>query len=418
MRFSDAHSPGAVCVPSRYGLMTGRYPFRQNGNPDKGALIEPGRMTIASLLKANGYPTAMIGKWHLGFQGGTNFDCGKPLRGGPADCGFDLFFGQHASLDIPPYFYIQNDHCVGPPTKPVGAGSTPEWSPIQGAFWRAGSIAPDFKMPEVLADYTRRAVDYIGRAARNEKPFFLYVAFTAPHTPWLPSREFGGKSSAGLYGDFVMQLDHAIEEIVAALARAGLSDNTLVFFTSDNGPTWYPADVQRFDHSSAYHFRGMKGDAWEGGHRVPFIARWPGRIKPGSESGETIVFTDFLATFAAVLGAKLPENAGEDSVSFLSLLLGGKPGKPHDVTVIESSRRVPAIRQGDWKLIPILGSGGFTQPSMVKPEPGEVPGQLYNLASDPAEQTNVYARNPEVVARLAALLEKCRRDGRSAPTLR
>jgi arylsulfatase A len=197
MRFTDAHAPGAVCVPSRYGLLTGRYPFRPASlNPSKGPLIEPGRMTIVSLLRDHGYATGMIGKWHLGFDGGDQFDYSQPLRGGPFDHGFAYFFGQHASLDIPPYFFIENDGCVAAPAGQVAASSTPGWSPIQGAFWRAGRIAPGFKHEEVLPTYTRKAANYLeGRQqATDGKPFFLYVAFTAPTRRGCRRKRFAGRA--------------------------------------------------------------------------------------------------------------------------------------------------------------------------------------------------------------------------------
>ncbi len=418
LRFTDAHAPGAVCVPSRYGLLTGRYPFRRNGNPSQGPLIEPGRTTIASLLKEKGYATAMVGKWHLGFDGGIDFDCSRPLRGGPVDHGFDSFFGQHASLDIPPYFYIENDRCVAAPTETVAASSSPDWSPIQGAFWREGKIGPGYKHEEVLARYTQKAVAFLESHSRKSpgQPFFLYLAFTAPHTPWLPLKPFQGKSQAGMYGDFVMQVDDAVGQVLLALDRSGGSDHTLVFFSSDNGPVWNPADVEKFGHRAAHIYRGMKGDAWEGGHRMPFLARWPGQVKPGSVSGETICFTDMLATFAALVGAGLPDGAGEDSFNFLPALLGQKPGRPiREATILESSRGVLVLRQGDWKLIPRLGSGGFSQPAQVKAGAGEPEGQLYNLAADPSEQKNLHLEKPEVVQRLTALLEKIKKEGRSRP---
>jgi arylsulfatase A len=296
MRFTDAHAAGSVCVPSRYALLTGRYPFRNTGfrNPVKGALIQPDRPTVATVLRGAGYATAMVGKWHLGFDGGDQFDYSQPLRGGPVDHGFDSFFGQHASLDIPPYFFIANDRCVEPASETIAASSSPDWTPVQGAFWRGGKISPSFKHIEALPIYTRKAVEYVeSRAQGSEsKPFFLYVAFTAPHTPWLPTEAFRGKSLGGLYGDFVTQVDDAVGQVLAALDRAKLSDNTLVFFTSDNGPMWYPEDVKKFGHSAAGPWRGMKGDAWEAGHRMPFIARWPGKVPSGATNTETICFSD------------------------------------------------------------------------------------------------------------------------------
>jgi arylsulfatase A-like enzyme len=414
IKFTDAHAAGAVCVPSRYGLMTGRYPFRGRMNPKAHAVIESGRMTIASLLKDAGYTTAMIGKWHLGFDGGDNFNYAKPLHGGPVDCGFDSFFGIHASTDIPPYFYIQNDRAVAPATNHIDASSTPGWSPIQGAFWREGKIAPGMKLEEVMPTFTSKAVQALEkfREDKSKKPFFLYVAFTAPHTPWLPLEKFRGRGKAGLYGEWVAQVDDSVGRILKAIDATGARGNTLVFFTSDNGPTWYPEDVKRFGHSAAGQWRGMKGDAWEGGHREPFIARWPGKIKPGTESKETVCFTDFMATFAALTDSKLPDDAGEDSFNILPALLDEPRDKPiRDAMVSVSSKGLLAIRQGDWKLINGAGSGGFTK---FRGEKGEV-GQLYDLADDPGEKQNLWQKRPETVKRLSALLEKYQQDGRSRP---
>jgi len=418
MRFTDAHAAGPLCVPSRYGLLTGRYPFRNfSMEPSKGPLIEPGRVTIASLLRERGYATAMIGKWHLGFEGGDQFDCSQALRGGPFDHGFAYFFGQHASLDIPPYFLIENDHCVAAPTDHIAAGSSPGWSPIQGAFWRAGAIAPGFKHEDVLPTYTRKAVEYLDARAKSPgQPFLLYLALTAPHTPWLPMEAFRAKSAGNLYAAWVAQVDDAVGRVLAALVREGLSDHTLVLFSSDNGPVWYPADVKKYGHAAAAGFRGMKGDVWEGGHREPFLARWPGKIKAGTTSKDLICFTDVLATFAALTGATLPAGAGEDSFSFLPELLGERPGSPaRSELIIGQGRANLTIRQGDWQLIPFLGSGGFTKPSRREPKAGEPPGQLYNLASDPGQTNNVYAAHPEIVQRLTSRVAELVAQGRSRP---
>jgi len=417
MRFTDAHAAGPVCVPSRYGLLTGRYPFRNTSlNPAKGPLIEPGRVTIASLLRDRGYVTAMIGKWHLGFEGGDQFDCSQPLRGGPHDHGFDTFFGQHASLDIPPYFFIENDHCVAAPTGHINAGNSPDWSPIQGAFWRDGGIAPGFVLEDVLPTYTHKAVEYLDERAKAGvgKPFFLYVALTAPHTPWLPTEEFRGESAGNLYAGWVAQVDDAVGRVLAALDRAGLADNTLVIFSSDNGPVWYPEDVQKYGHAAAGPWRGMKGDAWEGGHRVPFIARWPGKINAGSTSSDLICFTDLLATLAALTGAPLPDGAGEDSISFLPALRAERHAAPARAEMILGwGKGNLFIRKGDWKLIPFLGSGGFSKPSKAKPESGEPPGQLYNLALDPGETNNLRAARPDIVRDLTVRTDQIRFSGRS-----
>jgi len=237
----------------------------------------------------------------------------------------------------------------------------------------------------------------------------LYLAFTAPHTPWLPAEEFVGKSGAGMYGDFVMTVDAQIGRVLAALEKAGLTNDTLLVFTSDNGPVWNPADKERLGHDSAGGLRGMKADAWEGGHRMPFIVRWPGRVKAGSVSDQTICFTDLLATFADVCGAKLPDGAGPDSFSFLPVLRGAHPSDQPirgPIVMQAGSSSAMMIRSGDWKLINQLGSGGFSIPKTIKPGPGDPAGQLYNLRDDPAETNNLYLKHPEIVARLEAEMQR------------
>lgn len=416
MRFTDAHAPGAVCIPSRYGLLTGRYPFRQDGNPSKGPLIESDRLTLASLLKRNGYRTAMFGKWHLGFEGGNDFDCAQPLKGGPVDLGFDTFFGLHASLDIPPYFYVQDDRCLAAPSEFIEANASEGWSPIQGAFWREGGIAPGFEHDEVLPELTLRTLEYIESVSdpagrQGGPPFFVYLALAAPHTPWLPHEPFKGTSKAGMYGDFVVQVDSAIGEILHALDTRGLENDTLVIFTSDNGPVWYPEDTERFRHSSASIWRGMKGDVWEAGHRMPFIVHWPGKVQPGRSSNQLVGFTDLMATFADLLEVELPENAAEDSISFLPVLLGKEYTVPmRESLVMISSRKQLALRHGPWKYIPSLGSGGFTKPRHLEPNSDGPEGQLYRLDEDPSETSNLWMDQPAKVKELEQILEMIRND--------
>jgi arylsulfatase A-like enzyme len=419
MRFTDAHAPGPLCHPSRYGLMTGRYPFRTDVSAwPKKPLIAEGQMTLASLLKSQGYRTAMVGKWHLGFLE-DGYD--KPLPGGPVACGFDTYFGFRASTDIPPYFYIQGDRAVKQPTDHIEAHASQGWSPIQGEYWRAGGIAPGLALKDVLPCLTEEALRVIDSQAKANqtcrKPFLLYFAPTAPHTPWLPSTEFAGKSKAGLYGDFAMMVDSEIGRILAALDKSGLSEETLVIFTSDNGPVWYEADVARLGHASVGRLRGMKADAWEGGHRMPFIVRWPGRVKSGTVSEQMICFTDLLATFADICGTKLPDDAGPDSFSFLPVLEGVQPvDKPIRAPIVMqagSAATMMMIRSGDWKLINGLGSGGFTKPSSVKPKPGEPAMQLYNLRTDPAETTNLAVAHPDKVKELLAALQANVKRGQS-----
>lgn len=412
MRFTDAHAPAAVCVPTRYSLMTGEYPFRmpevERGQP----LIQPGRTTIASLLKENGYRTAMVGKWHLGFD---FTDISGAHRGGPVDHGFDTYFGIPASLDIPPYYYIRDDKPVVPPTESIAANYSDGWTRIQGAFWREGGIAPGFRHADVLPKVTEEAVRVVDEhaAVADGKPLFLYFAIPAPHTPWLPAEEFRGTSGAGMYGDYTVQVDDAVGKLLAALDRNGMMDETLVVFTSDNGPVWYPHDAEKYGHHSTGPLRGMKGDAFEGGHRMPFIVRWPGRVAEGAVSDQTICHVDLLRTLAGILDVRLPDGEGVDSVSLLPILLGQSEQEPVRQTLIsQSSKKVLAIREGQWKLIPTRGSGGFSE---VPLEPDSPEGQLYRLDTDLGETTNVWTENPEVVTRLSGLLESARTSQSTAP---
>ncbi len=419
MRFTDAHAPGPLCHPSRYGLLTGRYPFRTDVSRwPKQPLIEQGQMTIASLLKSQGYRTAMVGKWHVGFHE-DGYD--KPLAGGPVACGFDTYFGLRASTDISPYFFIRGDRAVALPTDRIEEHHSQGWSPNQGEYWRGGGIAPGLALKDVLPRLTDEALHVIDEQVKanqdGRKPFLLYFAPTAPHTPWLPSPDFVGRSGAGMYGDFTMMVDAEIGRILAALDSSGLAEDTLVIFTSDNGPVWYEADMERFGHASAGGWRGMKADVWEGGHRMPFVVRWPGRVKPGSVSEQTICFTDLLATFAAICRVPLPTDAGPDSFNLLPVLEGVQPAdrpiRAPFVMQAGSAASMMMIRDGDWKLINGLGSGGFTKPSSIKPKPGELAVQLYNLRMDPAETKNLAAERPEKVKELMAAMQATVQRGRS-----
>lgn len=407
LRFTDAHAAGPLCHPSRYGLMTGEFPVRTDVSVwPRRPVIREGQVTVASMLQERGYRTAMVGKWHLGFQE-EGYD--RVLRGGPVDRGFDSFYGIRASTDIPPYFYIREDRAVEPPTERITANSTDGWSPIQGAFWREGGIAPGLDLAEVLPRFTEEAVDVIrghGRESGGE-PLFLYVAFPAPHTPWLPAAEDRGKSGAGLYGDFVVMVDRMVGRLLGALDEAGMEEDTLVILTSDNGPVWYEADVERFGHDSAGGYRGMKGDAWEAGHRMPFIVRWPGRVKAGQASRQVICFTDVLATLAEVTGASLPEGAGRDSESFLPVMLGEqREDDPiRGAIVMQSASGLMMIRSGPWKLIEGRGSGGFSGRGGSGGEDGPE-GQLYHVGEDPGETRNYFEERGEVVERLRGELKR------------
>ena len=406
MKFTDAHAPVGWCVPSRYGLLTGRYPFRS----DKYKLRDDDA-TVATVLKSAGYRTHMVGKWHLGFK---RQDDGQ-LRGGPVDRGFDSYFGIPASLDIPPYYYIENDRAVAEPTGRIEASHSPDVRKIQGAFWREGGIAPGFKHDQVLPTFRKKALGLLDEHAKNhaDKPLFLYLALPSPHTPWLPGPTFRGKSKCGEYGDYVVQVDDVVGAVLDQLDKLKMADDTLVIFTSDNGPVWFPEDVKKYQHRSVGALRGMKSDVWEGGNRMPFVARWPGRVKPGAVSEETICFTDMMATFAELGGAKLGA-VGEDSFSIVPALLSEQRGRPiRDAMVLQAGNRMFAIRQGKWKLILGPGPGGFSK--LVKKHPRKPKIQLYDLSADIGERKNLHAEQPEVVARLTALLNKIRKAPRSAP---
>lgn len=386
--FTDAHSGSSVCTPTRYGILTGRYAWRtrlQSGVLDgfSPPLIDPNRMTVASLLRRHGYHSACIGKWHLGMD--LPADYTKPIRNGPLAAGFDSFFGISASLDMPPYIWIENDRTVGVPT------TTKTWI-------RPGPAHADFEAIDVLPTITRKAVEYIDQRAREQRPFFLYFPLNSPHTPILPSPEFQGKSGIGPYGDFVLQTDAAVGEILKALDRNGLAGNTLVVFTSDNGcspQAGFPA-LSKHGHNPNHLYRGNKADVFEGGHRVPFIVRWPAKVKAGSTSDRTICLTDLMATAAEILDVRLPDDAGEDSVSFLS-------GR-RETTVHHSINGSFAIRQGKWKLAFCPDSGGWSEP-----RPGKAAGlpalQLYDLAADVGERKNVQADHPEAAERMRRLLQ-------------
>lgn len=432
MRFTDAHSPSGVCTPTRYGILTGRYPWRSRLPVGvlrgySRTLIEPDRPTVASLLKKHGYETAVVGKWHLGLdwvpqtahrdslQKATygirsemlpeQIDFGQKLSQGPGTVGFDYSYVLPASLDMPPYCYLENHHLTDALSSHT-KGNKPDPDSYAGAFWREGKMSPSFDFFGVLPRFIEKATDFIKRQSK-QKPFFLYLPLAAPHTPWMPTPDYTSKSPAGEYGDFVQQVDAAVGEVLSILEKQGLAENTIVIFTSDNGPYWHKEYVQKFQHLAAGPFRGMKGDAFEGGHRIPFIVRWPGKVKAGSISAATTCQTHLLATCAELVKNKDPRFQVEDSYSILPVLLGKKTQVPGQPAVVHSSSiGFFAIRQGDWKLIEGLGSGGFTQPKELRAQPGELSGQLYNLATDGAESKNLYAQYPDKVEELRALLQK------------
>jgi arylsulfatase A len=413
IRFTDAHSPSSVCTPTRYGIITGQYGWRtrlkrgvlHGYSPN---LIDTSRTTVASLLQDNGYTTAVIGKWHLGLGDSEPVDYGRPLSPGPRDHGFDYFFGIPASLDMTPYVYVENEYVLALPTDSIGPGS--ESYESGGPFWRGGPIAPGFQHIDVHPRLTEKAVEFI--ESSTGKPFFLYLPLASPHTPWLPTAAFSGVSQAGDYGDFTAMVDATVGEVMAALERIGQSERTLIIFTSDNGSYWPAGFIEQYEHRSNGNWRGMKADIWESGHRVPFVARWPDVIPAGRTTDHLLSLTDLMATFAAAAGITLPENGAEDSINMLPALRGDE-GTIRTSIIHHSVNGVFAIREGPWKLIEGLGSGGFTTPSTEPATPNGPIGQLYNLVDDPGETRNRYLEEPDVVARLTALLDTQRSAGRT-----
>jgi arylsulfatase A-like enzyme len=431
MRFTDAHTTSSVCTPTRYSLMTGRYNWRsrlQQGvlgglSP---RLIEPGRQTIASLLKEHGYHTACIGKWHLGMDWARhegkdvtelniekqnqhwNVDYAKPIANGPTTVGFDYYFGIAASLDMVPFTFIENDRVTKIPT-------------VEKKWIRKGPAAEDFEAADVLPTLVRKAGEYAKEHAADAKaghPFFLYVPLTSPHTPIVPTREWNGRSGISAYADFVMETDSAVGEILASLDREGVAGNTIVVFTSDNGcsPAAGIDVLRKAGHEPNGPLRGTKADLWDGGHRVPFIVRWPGKVAANTVSDQLVSLVDWMATCAELVGAKFPDNAAEDSTSILPVLLGNAQKPVRETLVHHSITGRFAIREGHWKLCLSPGSGGWSaprDPEAVKR--GLPPEQLYDLASDLAETKNVAANHPEIVERLTQRLKKLIADGRSTP---
>jgi arylsulfatase A-like enzyme len=431
MRFTDAHSPSSVCTPTRYAILTGRYAWRTRLQrnvigPFSGPLIAEKQLTVPGLLRGQGYATACIGKWHLGWGWPRPGDDGKrdfsrPIPDGPTARGFDLYFGTDVP-NYPPYCFLENDRTVGIPSESAPVG--------RDAFNIAGPMVPGWKLVEVLPGLEKRAVEYIEQAAKGGKPFFLYLPLTSPHYPVVPAAAFKGTSKAGAYGDFVAQTDHVVGRVLDALKRSGVVENTLVILTSDNGPEVTgevnPGAYDRleeFGHASMGKLRGAKRDAWEGGHRVPFIARWPGKIQPGSTCDEPICHVDLMATLAALLDTRLPDDGGVDSINILPALLGEKRKAPlREAMVHHSGQGKFAIRRGDWVLI--LAPTGDDNRKHGEPmwfqkargyEPHIEAGELYNLVTDPTQKHNLYATEPAKVIELTTLMERYVSDGRSTP---
>ncbi|MCC6507979.1 MAG: arylsulfatase, partial [Pirellulaceae bacterium] len=433
MRFTDAHSPCTVCTPTRYGLLTGQMPFRvpNGGTVFTGvggpSLIAPGRLTLPAMLRDRGYATACIGKWHIGM---SFFDQqGQPVRGqgieavrqvdfsrrivgGPVDHGFDRFFGTACCPTTDwLYAFIDNDRIPVPPTGPLDKSPLPKHPYANDC--RTGLIAPDFPMEEVDLIFLDKSREFLQQHVRQtpDKPFFLFHAAQAVHLPSFPATKFKGKTQAGPHGDFIYQLDHVVGELMNTLEILGVADNTLVIFTSDNGPETTSVIHMRADysHDGARPWRGVKRDRWEGGHRVPFLVRWPKKIQPGSTNSQLTSLTDIMATVAAIIGVDVSNDAAEDSFNMLPAWLDANhpPIRPYILQQAFSGARTLSIRRGPWKYINHVGSGGnryennpglkpFALPEMAP----EAPGQLYNLDTDPGETKNLYFEQPHIVTEL------------------
>lgn len=421
--FTDAHSSSSVSTPTRYGILTGRYNWRSTLKNnvlygyDK-ALIPADRETMASMLRENGYTTAGIGKWHLGWDcdnidaGKDKVDFSKPVQNGPTTRGFDYFYGFCGSLDMAPYVYIENDMPISLPDRETVNEGKYSW-------WRKGPTGADFVHEEVLPNLVDRACNYIKEKAKADQPYFLYLPLPAPHTPILPTEEFRGKSGIGEYGDFVLMVDAMVGKVLQAVKESGEDGNTIVVFTTDNGcsPAAGIKEMEAQGHRPNSIYRGHKADLFDGGHRIPCILRWPEGTKP-HEVRQTVCLTDFYATFAAINGYKLMDSEGEDSYNLLPAIVSETEIDPiREATVHHSIDGQFTIRQGDWKLLLSASSGGWSAPTPTDTLALDSlpPIQLYNMKDDPSETTNVEAEHPEIVSRLRALMAKYVREGRSTP---
>jgi arylsulfatase A len=448
MRFMDAHSPATVCTPTRYSLMTGQMAFRvpNGGTVFTGvggpSLIADGRLTLPEMLRKAGWTTACIGKWHIGMtfrdeagvpihQGSLDavrrVDYSRRIDGGPVDHGFDRFFGTACCPTTDwLYAFIENDRVPVPPVEVIDKSQLPKHPYANDC--RSGLIAPNFRMEEVDLVFLNKSREFLERHVRESpgQPFFLFHSAQAVHLPSFAAPQFKGKTQAGPHGDFIYQLDYIVGELLSTLDQLGIAENTLVIFTSDNGPETTSVVHMRGDHGhdGARPWRGMKRDSWEGGHRVPLIVRWPGNVKAGTTSDQLACLTDVMATVAAILGEALPDHAAEDSFNLLPALLGDaeSPIRPHLITQAFGGVRTLSVRRGSWKYLDHPGSGG----NRYEDNPGLAPymlpdiapsaaHQLYNLGDDPGETKNLAAAMPEKVAEMKALLDKLINDGRSAP---
>ena len=430
VRFTDAHSSSGICTPSRYALLHGRYHWRKfHGivNSFEQPVMDAARTTLPEMLKAKGYKTACIGKWHLGWdwnaikkpgalpQGKDGFapeafDWTLPIPGGPLSHGFDYYFGDDVP-NFPPYAWFENDRVISPPTVAL---QTPPATAEGSWEARPGPSVKDWDFWAVMPKLTEKAVEWIGRQ-KKEEPFFLFFPFTSPHAPIVPTKEFVGKSKANGYGDFMVQSDDTAGRVLQALKDGGFAENTLVIFSADNGPERYAYPrVKNFEHRSMGPLRGLKRDIWEGGHRVPFIVRWPGVIPAGKVNDGLLSQIDLFATVAGIVGAEIPADSGEDSYDQLALMKGESPSA-RATTVHNTNPNGYALRHGDWVLIAAKTGAVSQVPPWFDEANGYAkntqPGELYNLRDDLAQKHNLYADKPDKVAELRALLDEVRARG-------
>ena len=438
MTFTDGHSSSGICTPSRFAMLTGQHHWRRF-HGIVGAfgrtVFKDGEFTIAKMFKEKGYRTACFGKWHLGWDfdairkpGVTKKDWPKPesydwtkrFPGGPLERGFDHYFGD-GTINFPPYCWIGGDRFLTIPTKPVIKSE-----PLAGAgSFRPGPMAESWNPYDILPTITEKTVEWISKQ-KKDKPFFAYLAFNSPHYPIVPNKEFHGRSKAGYYGDFVIETDAMVGKVLAALKKQGFADNTIVIFTADNGPeTAAFQRLEKFNQWSSGKYRGVKRDIYEGGHRVPFIVRWPGQIRAGSKSDEVVSQVDFAATFASVVGYNLGNDEAIDSYNLLPALKGDDYKRPlRTATVQNTSANRFALRQGDWVLIDAPSgsakkeSKSYLQHFGLEAYPRNNPGLLFNLKNDPRQSKNLYAEHPEKVKSMRGLLKRYIDGERCAPTRR
>lgn len=431
MRLVDGHSSSGICTPSRYALLTGRYHWRDfHGivNAFGKSVFQPGQLTMASMLQQKGYQTACIGKWHLGWDWESirtspakasyrpqDFDWSRPIPDGPLAHGFDHYFGDSV-INFPPYAWIENDRLVQAPDTMM---DTNRWKKIKEGNWecRPGPMVTGWDPYQVLPTLAGKGVQYIASRKGSSQPFFLYFAFPCPHAPIIPNDEFDGSSQAGPYGDFVVQTDHVVGQLLQALDQNGFGENTLVVFTADNGPERYAyRRDETFAHWSSSPYRGLKRDIYEGGHHVPFLIRWPGRIPAGKVSRALVSQVDLMATFAAAIDYSLPDDAAADSRNLLPLLLGNTDSI-RDELVHNTKADSYAIRSGNWLLIDDktgyiskVDQNWLQRYGYPEDDAGAV--ELYDLASDPGQRHNVADSQPETVQRLRESLRRIRSQNR------